>query len=88
MNFSELLVIALVAFLVLGPKQLATLAHRFGHFIGQAKRLSATLDQQTDFLSKEEQLKKNIAKAMAAEEIQQRNQQQENVQSTSFSNKP
>jgi len=79
MNFSELLVIAFVAFLVLGPKQLATLAHRFGRFIGQAKRLSATLDQQADFLSKEEQLKKNIAKAMAADEIQQRNQQQKNI---------
>ena len=68
MNLSELLVIAFVAFLVLGPKQLASLAYRFGQFIAQAKRFSTSLNEQMDVLNKEEQLKKNIEKAKAVEE--------------------
>ena len=47
-GFSELLVIALVALIVLGPERLPEVARTFGRWVGRAQRLVAKLREDLD----------------------------------------
>lgn len=57
-GFSELVVIALVALLVVGPERLPKLARTLGHLMGRAQRYAATLKAEVDREMKLEELKK------------------------------
>ena len=67
MNFAELVVIAVVALLVLGPERLPALARTIGGWVQKARDVSKQLQTEFEDEMKQDQLKQNIAKAEAAE---------------------
>lgn len=67
-NFSELLVIAMVALVVIGPKQLPTLAYKVGSLISTVNRLWQQLKQE---FQQQADLEHNLARAKKAAAKQQ-----------------
>src|SRR6476620_7634308 len=45
-GWSELLVIAVVAIIVVGPKELPRLMRTFGHYVGKLRRMAADFQRQ------------------------------------------
>lgn len=68
MNFSEVIVILVVALIVFGPERLPSLAQKIGRLIGKARMMSNDLKQELDEQLKHEQLKENQQRAEQAEQ--------------------
>ena len=72
MNFSELLVIALVALIVFGPDRLPTLAQKGGKWWRQFQHLKNKMDQEMEQQLSQFRLNENEAKAEEADAQYQR----------------
>jgi sec-independent protein translocase protein TatB len=57
-DFSELVIIAVVALVVLGPERLPRVARMLGHLVGRTQRYVANLKAEIDKEIKMEELKK------------------------------
>lgn len=57
-DFSELLLIGIVALIVLGPERLPRVARTLGHIIGRMQRYASSLKEEIDREVKLEELKK------------------------------
>jgi sec-independent protein translocase protein TatB len=55
-GWTELLVIAIVAIVVVGPKDLPRLLRNFGHYAGKLRRMANELKQQVDEALREAEL--------------------------------
>ena len=67
-DFSELMVILVVALIVIGPERLPKVARTFGHLWGRAQRFVNSVKADIDGV------KVDIARGMSIEEIQQMQQ--------------
>jgi sec-independent protein translocase protein TatB len=68
MNFSELLLILVVALLVFGPKKLPMLAYHLGKLVGQFNHYKQQLTALWQHQLNEHQLQENLKKAQKADE--------------------
>jgi sec-independent protein translocase protein TatB len=55
-GWSELLIIAIVAIVVVGPKDLPRLMRKFGHYAGKLRHMANELKQQVDEAMREAEL--------------------------------
>lgn len=55
-GFSEMLVIAILALIVVGPKDLPKMMRQFGNFVGSIKRLGQEFKDAIDQLGEDEEL--------------------------------
>lgn len=69
MSLAEVLVIALVALIVIGPKQLPTVAHHCGRYYQLLRNGYQQIRNQFNDQLKQEQLKENIRKAEEVEKV-------------------
>jgi len=67
MGFGELLLCALIALIVFGPKHLPEAAKSAGKLIHKYRSMTSEMNEFIETSTKEEQLKCNIARAKAAE---------------------
>lgn len=67
-DFSELMVILVVALIVIGPERLPKVARTFGHVLGRAQRFVNSVKTDID------SAKVDIARGMSVEEIHQMQQ--------------
>lgn len=68
MNFSELLVIGIVAFIVFGPERLPQLAKRAGQYWQQIQRMKSKWDEELDSQLLQLKLQENEEKAKLADQ--------------------
>ena len=61
-GFLELLLIAVISLLVLGPERLPGAARRAGLWVGKARRVMADINRQVDDVIRQEELKESIAR--------------------------
>jgi Sec-independent protein translocase protein TatA len=71
MNMGELLLTTLVAVVVLGPKQLPTIAHQLGKLLRWLNTSRQQFDTFLDTTTKQQQLLDNQRKAAKADEFYQ-----------------
>lgn len=69
-GFSELLVCALLALLVLGPQRLPTAARTLGRWVGRARRVMRQVTDEVDRQLKAEELRERIRKEGAGLELE------------------
>lgn len=67
MDFTELLIIGVVALVVLGPERLPRVARMLGHLVGRTQRYVSNLKAEIDREIKLEELKKLQAEFQQAE---------------------
>ena len=67
-SFSEILLVAIVALVFLGPKQLAIIAHRVGTWIKQGRDFMEKIKAEFPDPEKEQKLAENELRAKAADE--------------------
>ncbi|WP_250655267.1 Sec-independent protein translocase protein TatB [Alkalimarinus coralli] len=73
-GFLELVLIAVLALLVLGPERLPHAARTAGRWVGKAKRMASNLTEEVDRQLKAEELRERIQQAgddIKVEEVQQ-----------------
>lgn len=69
MNFTEILVIAIVALIVFGPQRLPEIAKMAGRLFQKIQLFSQTFQAELDKQFKEQNLQDNISKAEKADEV-------------------
>lgn len=72
-GWSELLIVAVVALVVVGPKDLPVLLRTIGHYVGDAKRLMGSLRTQFDDAVREadvDLVRKELEAVKAAAEME------------------
>ncbi|MFZ1537001.1 MAG: Sec-independent protein translocase protein TatB [Chromatiaceae bacterium] len=69
-GFMELVVVAVVALLVVGPERLPRLARTAGLWVGRARRTLATVKAEIDSELKAEELKEILAKQARANPLE------------------
>jgi len=69
-GFMELVVVAVVALLVVGPERLPRLARTAGLWLGRARRTLATVKAEIDSELKAEELKEILAKQARANPLE------------------
>lgn len=72
MSFFELLIITIVALLVVGPKQLPTVARTVGRLFGKLHQFSETIKEQLHQQQLLAELEDNIKRAEKAETEQEK----------------
>lgn len=67
-SFSELLLVAVIALLVLGPRQLIALATRLGSWLRKSRLLLAKIKNEFEGVDKQQTLLENEKRAKVADE--------------------
>lgn len=62
-GFLELIIVAIIALLVLGPERLPTAARTLGRWVGKARRLTTSFSQEIDRQIQIEELKEQLKKS-------------------------
>lgn len=74
---SELLVILLVAFLVLGPKDMSAMAYKLGRYVGAFRRMSSEFQRNLNLeIAQEQENKKNSTSHEPFAQTEEQNSQQ------------
>jgi sec-independent protein translocase protein TatB len=68
-SFSELILVAVIALIVLGPKQLPVIAQHLGLWLRRWRALVATVQAEINTQEKEHRLAENEARAKAADNV-------------------
>lgn len=75
MNIFELLVIALVALIVLGPKRLPEVASALGKFVKMCRNLNSTIKSEFEKNINQQQLEHNQKRAEEVDKLYQKSEE-------------